>query len=255
MKSTLASMNKEQVLKIALTAGKLLLISGAETYRVEDTMLRICHEGGMHNIAAYCTPSLIMIGEETMEGANLMYRVGHRGTDLNMISEVNEMSFTMPSWGKSFQDTMAIFNEKTHRKPRPAWQDVCWTGMAGAFYAVVVGGGVLEFFVALAGSLLSAGFVKAMSPFHPSDFWATTLSGAIVCTLTVVLRNFFPDLVMEQAIAGGIMPYLPGMAFTNGIRDLMAGDLLSGTCRIGEALFLVGGIAIGIATVLGILYR
>lgn len=93
-----------------------------------------------------------------------------------------------------------------------------------------------------------------MSPFHPSDFWATTLSGAIVCTLTVVLRNFFPDLVMEQAIAGGIMPYLPGMAFTNGIRDLMAGDLLSGTCRIGEALFLVGGIAIGIATVLGILY-
>ena len=42
-KSTLASMTKEQVLKIALTAGKILLVSGAETYRVEDTMLRICH--------------------------------------------------------------------------------------------------------------------------------------------------------------------------------------------------------------------
>jgi hypothetical protein len=45
-RSTLASMSKEQVLKIALTAGKILLVSGAETYRVEDTMLRICHEGG-----------------------------------------------------------------------------------------------------------------------------------------------------------------------------------------------------------------
>ena len=50
------------------------------------------------------------------------------------------------------------------------------------------------------------------------------------------------------------MPYLPGMAFTNGIRDFMAGDLLSGTCRAGEAIFLVGGVAIGIATVLGVLY-
>ena len=29
--STLASMSKEQVLKIALTAGKILLVSGAET--------------------------------------------------------------------------------------------------------------------------------------------------------------------------------------------------------------------------------
>ena len=38
------------------------------------------------------------------------------------------------------------------------------------------------------------------------------------------------------------------------IRDFMAGDLLSGTCRAGEAIFLVGGVAIGIATVLGILY-
>lgn len=55
-KSTLASMSKEQVLKIALTAGKILLVSGAETYRVEDTMLRICREGGMTTIAAFCTP-------------------------------------------------------------------------------------------------------------------------------------------------------------------------------------------------------
>ena len=130
-KSTLASMTKEQVLKIALTAGKILLVSGAETYRVEDTMLRICHEGGMNTIAAFCTPSLIMIGEETMEGASLMYRVTHRGTDLTLISEVNDMSFHMPAWGKSFQDTMAILEEKTMRKPRPAREEIFWSGLAG----------------------------------------------------------------------------------------------------------------------------
>ena len=45
-----------------------------------------------------------------------------------------------------------------------------------------------------------------------------------------------------------------GKAFTNGIRDFMAGDLMSGTSRAGEAIFLVGGIAIGIAAFLGIVY-
>ena len=253
-KSTLASMSKEQVLKIALTAVKILLVSGAETYRVEDTMLRICREGGMTTIAAFCTPSLIMIGEETMEGASLMYRVTHRGTDLTLISEVNDMSFHMPTWGKSFQDTMAILEEKTMRKPRPAREEIFWSGLAGAFFAVVLGGGPLEFLAALLGSLLSMAFVKAVSPFRPSSFWETTMAGAIICLTVVLFRMACPDLVMELAIAGGVMPYLPGMAFTNGIRDFMAGDLLSGTCRAGEAIFLVGGVAIGIATVLGILY-
>jgi len=203
-------MSKEQVLKIALTAGKILLVSGAETYRVEDTMLRICREGGMTTIAAFCTPSLIMIGEETMEGASLMYRVTHRGTDLTLISEVNDMSFHMPTWGKSFQDTMAILEEKTMRKPRPAREEIFWSGLAGAFFAVVLGGGPLEFLAALLGSLLSMAFVKAVSPFRPSSFWETTMAGAIICLTVVLFRMACPDLVMELAIAGGVMPHLPG---------------------------------------------
>ena len=149
---------------------------------------------------------------------------------------------------------MAILEEKTMRKPRPAREEIFWSGLAGAFFAVVLGGGPLEFLAALLGSLLSMAFVKAVSPFRPSSFWETTMAGAIICLTVVLFRMACPDLVMELAIAGGVMPYLPGMAFTNGIRDFMAGDLLSGTCRAGEAIFLVGGVAIGIATVLGILY-
>ena len=60
---------------------------------------------------------------------------------------------------------------------------------------------------------------------------------------------------MEETIAGAIMPYLPGMAFTNGLRDYIAGDLISGNSRVAEAVFLVGGLVIGIATVLGIFYH
>jgi hypothetical protein len=95
------------------------------------------------------------------------------------------MSFQMPHWNKSFQDTMAMLAEKTMRKPRPAREDIFWSGLAGGFFAVVLGGGLLEFLAAFLGSLFSMAFVKALSPFRPSNFWATTMAGAIIC-LTVV---------------------------------------------------------------------
>ena len=44
-----------------------------------------------------------------------------------------------------------------------------------------------------------------------------------------------------------LLPFVPGVAFTNGLRDYMAGDLLSGNARIAEALLFAASIAIGIA--------
>ncbi|MFQ9523417.1 MAG: threonine/serine exporter family protein [Phascolarctobacterium faecium] len=37
----------------------------------------------------------------------------------------------------------------------------------------------------------------------------------------------------------GAYAFVPGVAFTNGLRDYMAGDLLSGNARIAEALLLL----------------
>jgi uncharacterized membrane protein YjjP (DUF1212 family) len=51
---------------------------------------------------------------------------------------------------------------------------------------------------------------------------------------------------MENIIVGALMPFLPGLAFTNGVRDYMAGDLLSGNSRIAEAALFALSIAIGL---------
>ena len=48
------------------------------------------------------------------------------------------------------------------------------------------------------------------------------------------------------------MPFLPGVSFTNGLRDFMAGDLLSGNSRIAEAFLFAASLAVGIAVVLRI---
>jgi len=40
---------------------------------------------------------------------------------------------------------------------------------------------------------------------------------------------------------------VPGLPFTNGVRDYIAGDLLSGNSRIAEAVLFALSVAVGLA--------
>lgn len=43
MNMSVTEQDKKKVLRLALFAGEIMLCNGGETYRVEDTILRICH--------------------------------------------------------------------------------------------------------------------------------------------------------------------------------------------------------------------
>ena len=64
----------------------------------------------------------------------------------------------------------------------------------------------------------------------------------------------FTDTV-SYSIIGAIMLLVPGIALTNAIRDLVAGDLLSGISRAVEAFLVGAALAIGTGFALFILVR
>ena len=53
------------------------------------------------------------------------------------------------------------------------------------------------------------------------------------------------DLMVRAAIIGAIMALAPGVVITNFMRDIMAGDMLSGLSKFAEALLTGAGIALG----------
>ncbi len=59
---------------------------------------------------------------------------------------------------------------------------------------------------------------------------------------------------LDKMIIGSIMPLVPGVLITNAVRDLMAGDLVSGIARGAEAFLTALAIGTGIAGVL-VLFR
>lgn len=51
----------------------------------------------------------------------------------------------------------------------------------------------------------------------------------------------------DKVMIGTIMLLIPGIAFTNGLRDLIGGETISGSLRLLEAVIQASAIAIGFA--------
>src|SRR5690625_312817 len=85
------SMEQQAISKVCLLAGKIMLESGAETYRVEDTMIRIAQAFGMEDAQSHATPTAIMFAVDMTETSNFV-RIDDRVTDLYKVSQVNSIS-------------------------------------------------------------------------------------------------------------------------------------------------------------------
>ena len=56
-------------------------------------------------------------------------------------------------------------------------------------------------------------------------------------------------------IIGSIMPLIPGVSFTNAIRDIADGDYISGSVRMLDALLVFFSIAIGVGMAFSFISR
>lgn len=74
-----------------------------------------------------------------------------------------------------------------------------------------------------------------------------------VCSLLFIHMPFGMD--MSHMISGSIMPLVPGLAFTNGIRDIADGDYISGTVRMIDAVLVFLSVAAGVGCVLSIYHH
>ena len=82
------------VLDTAVLAGKIMLQSGAEIHRVEDTIHRILKVSGMKTAEAFVMPTglIVTLDDPRMDSMTVVKRIKTRGTNLSRIAEVNDIS-------------------------------------------------------------------------------------------------------------------------------------------------------------------
>ncbi len=238
----------------AALAGRLLLESGAETTRVEDTVSYICRAFGVREVSVLSLPTGTIFSYLDEAGAPRceVIRVKVRGTDLGLVSRVNEISRGLVEGELELEEGVCRLLALRDAPPQPLPLSLLGSAGSAAFFALLFGGGGVEFLAAL----LCGGLTRLLALLFASDSLSSTLytllSGAVSAGIAVGTARLLPGANDTAIIIGAIMPLLPGLAITNAIRDTVNGDLVSGVARAAEALLKAVAIAAGVGAVLAL---
>ena len=103
-----------------------------------------------------------------------------------------------------------------------------------------------QIFKALMNALARPGHIETMAP--QIEKLETDHAALLAAGLTDLGVGEHIDLI----IIGAIMAQAPGLVITNFMRDIMAGDMMSGLVKLAEALLTGAGIALGTGVALSL---
>lgn len=251
-------MNYKKLLQFALDLGELMLSSGAETFRVEDTMRRILAKSEYRYVETFVTPTGIFT---TMSSAadhsalplSYIRRVSMRANNMNKIVEANQLSREFCSGKIDLDEAVRTLEQLKAKEEYSDWQTLVATAITASGFSVVFGGSLYDALVALiAGTCL--GIINFFLDRTRTSKFFKLLIGSFVIGLSSILLNRYLHIgdSLNLIIIGGIMPLVPGVAITTAIRDVINGDLVSGVSRAADAFLTAGMIAAGVGFALKI---
>lgn len=239
---------------IALGAGSLVLENGGETYRAEETVVRVAKALGAKKADAFVTPTVVIFSYIDEDGHHYssMHRVMKRGTNLRKIAQVNDLSRRLEQRGKqsNAKQIETILSRISNSPDYPSWLIVLMAAASSASFTLMFGGSVVDAVCAFfLGMLLR--FVLCLFDRIPgglNNFISSLLSGALV-SVSADLLGLTPLTVATATVTiGTLMQVVPGLALVNAIRDIIGGDLVSGAARLLDACMTAAGLSIGSVT-------
>lgn len=247
----------KQLLLLASLAGKTMLRNGAETYRVEDTIERICKSRKNIKYAdAFVTPTGIFVSLE-YDGEMTTYLVRIKSTkiDLNKINLVNEFSREFVNSNMSISEGLKKLKQINKEENYTVQTKALFGSVGSAFLTLLFGGNLLDFLATFLVSIIVLTIINKVDQYNMTFFVNNFLGAALASTLTIFSTKIGIGQNMDIIIIGSIMSLVPGVAITNAMRDTISGDFISGLSRGMEAIFSALAIAFGVGMVLNIYFR
>lgn len=247
--------NKEK-LTLAVEIADLLLRSGGEIYRVEDTLLHILDAFGLENYDVYVLSNGIFASanEDREDACSIIRHVPLGDVHLGKIAALNQLSREICGQSCSIEEAWIRLKQCQDMPAPKPWVQGLSCGIGCGCFCAIFGGG---FFDAVFTAALGI-FLQYMRMEHESrktsKFMTNIVGSAFMTAASLLLFNLGLPVRQDKIVIGGIVPLLPGIALTTSIRDLFNGDYLSGAIHLLDALLTAMCIAVGVGFVI-ILYQ
>jgi len=249
-------MESKKVAEIATCAGEILLSNGAEAYRVEETIKMICNSYGLDGDCV-STSTGIFISVITPDGevVSSIKRIRQRRVDLYRIELINSFSRDLNNNPLSYEKAKKILGEIYNAPNFSLGVRLMAAGMTAFVYTLFFNGSIVDALISVVISFGIYLLLEKTSKVGTFQFLEYYLSGFIIGALSLVAQYLIPEINKDNVITGAIIVLLPGVALTNGIKDILYGDFVSGAAKFSEAMLIIVAMCVGIATALSLLMK
>lgn len=243
---TLTKAEEYRFLHLLLDMGEMMMCSGGEVRRVENTLSLMGKAYGATETNVLVITASIVLTMKFGDG-NLITesrRVESPGSNkLWRLEELNALS------RKCCENPLPIdelaLEIKNCRQPANLWKFYLGSALAAGAFAVFFGGNIFDGVLSAFFALLVCFFQRKLSNVFPNNIIfnivCSFVVGVLICLATKLIATTHTDMV----IIGVIMLLIPGIAFTNSMRDILVGDTISGFMRLIESLLWAAGLAVG----------
>jgi len=248
---------ERQALEAAMEAGHILLENGAEIFRVEETMERICNHFGVATRDFFVLSNGIFT-TGGYSGKNQYARVQHipvRGAQLDRVVAVNQLSREIEEGRYTVEEVRARLEEIRHMPGKPFALQVLASGVGSGTFCYLFGGQLIDSAAAFVAGLILHVFNGMVGAPHMTKIVANICGGALVTLICILCYRAGFGEHLNHMVIGSIIPLVPGVAFTNGIRDIADGDYISGAVRLLDAILVFFSIAIGVGVMFTVYHR
>ena len=242
-------MDYDKLLNMTTELGYQLMASGAEIYRAEESIYRLLQAYGLEDPQVFAIPNTLIVSITTPQGHPItrMRRIPGHGTDIELLERCNDLCRRLCAnpipLDEAQAEIKALSQNIHHYKP---WQILLGYSMAAAFFTPLFGGGVMDSVCAfVCGLIVGICLMFGGRLIGSNSFFRTTICSAVASLLALLLVRLGLGHDVDNVTIGVLMLLVPGAALTTAMREIMAGDIISGVNRMAEVLLVASAIALG----------
>lgn len=235
------------LLDLTVELGYRLAMSGAETFRIEESINRVMAAYGIR-AEAFSIPNCLHVSIESADGQPLtrMRRIGQHGNDLDAVEKYSNLSRRICAQRPEPEVAMQWLKETErtcHQYPLFIYLIGNFLGACG--FSVLFGGTIIDSLCAgLCG--IAVGLVnKFMDRIKANAFFRTITAAFLMGILAYFTGYLSLANNVDAVIIGALMILVPGLLFTNAMRDIIYGDTNSGINRVVQVFLIAAAIALG----------
>ena len=234
---------------MATELGYELAMSGAETFRVEDSVYRVLKTYGIES-EIFAITNCLTVSIETPSGKPLtrMRRIGSHGNNMEAVERYNALSRRICS-EKPDAETAIQWMKDTKASCRAySLPMLLVADFIGSFgFSLFFGGTFLDGLWAGACGIVIGLVSKVMDDLKANSFFSTIASSFCMALVAYLIAGLGLTSNVDTVIIGSLMILVPGLLFTNAMRDIIYGDTNSGINRLVQVVMIAVAIALGTA--------